>query len=63
MVFYALFLRAGTSYYKSTSSLIEYINGFSSFVEGGARFMAGKINISDLLKAILKNDINVEKKA
>jgi len=46
--FYALFLRAGTSYYKSTSSLIEYINGFSSFVEGGARFMAGKINISDL---------------
>lgn len=46
--FYALFLRAGTSYYKSTSSLIEYINGFSSFVEGGARFMGGEINVTDM---------------
>lgn len=45
--FYALFLRTGVSYYKSTSSLIEYINGFSYFIEGGVRFIGGEINITD----------------
>lgn len=46
--FYAVFLRTGLSYYKSTSSLIDYINGFSSFVEGGSRFIFGEYGVTDI---------------
>lgn len=36
--FYALFFRAGFSYYISTSSIVEYLTGPSLFLEGGVRF-------------------------
>lgn len=45
--FYAIFLRSGVSYFVSTNSLVEYLNGPSVFLEAGTRFNFDKYGIID----------------
>lgn len=45
---YAIFLRTGFSYYIPTNSIIEYLNGISLFVEGGARLDLSSYGSLDL---------------